>query len=100
MRKHTKNYYKAMGYHLTDFIPSEISGIEANDLHHIVTREDIIENVMAVTRSEHLEYGDNTQYMVFLLKVHRDFLDRHNVVYDNAWFENWITFYETLNGKN
>ena len=90
----------AFGYDTEDetqFVPSELSGQRAVDIHHIIGRgktgEDRIENLMALTRDEHLKHGDKVSDMMVLLIMHRDFLDRHNIEYDNQWFLKWINHY-------
>jgi hypothetical protein len=99
MKLHTKIYYDAFGLDTgdeTQFVPSEISGKKAKDIHHIITREDRIESLMAVTREEHEDYGNNKLYNAFLLKIHRRHLQLHNIPFDNAWFEKHIAKYENL----
>lgn len=97
MKAHTKIYLEAFGYDLGDptiCVPSEISGEKAVDIHHIVTREDIIENLMAVTRQEHNDYGEIKEAMSMLLKIHRKRLQLANIPFDNEWFEKYIKQYE------
>lgn len=98
MQRHTKIYLSSLKYDVTDFIPSEISGAKAVDIHHIIGRgkcgEDRIENLMALTRKEHIDYGDNKLYMVHLLKIHRSYLCNMGVVYSDKWFEDKIRMYE------
>lgn len=96
MKKHTKVYLDALGYDETDFMPSELSGQKGVDIHHIVTREDRIENLMLLTRQEHLELGEIKSKMNYLLVAHRHFLDKNGVEYDNEWFEKWIKHYDNL----
>ena len=90
MRKHTKIYMEAMNYTDTDFIPSEISGKPGVDVHHIIGRgktgEDRIENLMVLTREEHVEYGDKKHHMVGLLFKHESFLKSRGINYDHQWF--------------
>lgn len=69
-----------------DFIPSEISGERANDIHHIFRRgmggdkdADYIENLMALTRKEHNEFGDKKQYLEYLTNRHLDFIKLHKL---------------------
>jgi hypothetical protein len=38
MNKHVKNYFKAFGYTVGDFIPCEACGKESVDIHHIEPR--------------------------------------------------------------
>ena len=71
MKKHTKIYFKALGYNLNDFIACEISGQPAIDIHHLISRgrggTDRIENLMALTRELHIKLGDKNQYMYKLI---------------------------------
>lgn len=83
MRKHTKVYMDHFGYGMQDFIPCELLGVRANDVHHIVcrgaggtNREEDIDNLMALERTVHLLYGDKNQYMGFLQEAHRLFIVR------------------------
>ena len=100
MKKHTKIYIKSLGYDLTDFMPSELSGQQGQDIHHIISRgkcgEDRIENLMLLTRKEHIYYGDKKKYMLKLLMEHRLFLDVNGVHFDNNWFIEKIKYYEGI----
>jgi 5-methylcytosine-specific restriction endonuclease McrA len=65
LKNHTKIYFKHFGYGIDDFIPCEICGNKAVDIHHIENRKiggdkkkDNIENLMALCRECHLKYGD------------------------------------------
>ena len=86
MKPHTKRYMKACGYDISDFIPSELSGAKAVDIHHIIGRgkggPDCIENLMALTREEHQNFGDKIQHMVFLFDMHEQFLQSGKIEYD------------------
>ena len=90
MKKHTKLYFDYFGI---DYDPisgwhnckSEISGLPAEDIHHIEARgmggtkkKDTIENLMALTREEHLEFGDKKQYLEYLKKTHANYIKRAN----------------------
>lgn len=77
MKKHTKVYLQGMGYDTTDFIPCEVCQAKAVDIHHIDARgmggskqSDIIENLMALCRKCHVEYGDKTQHKEMLKEIH------------------------------
>lgn len=94
MKKHTAIYFKAFGYDETDFIPSEISGARAIDLHHIVDRSNRIENIMAVTREEHLEYGEIKSKMRFLLAIHLEQLINKGIDFDEKWILDNMAKYE------
>lgn len=77
MKKHTKLYMDHFGYVLDDFIGCEICGSRAVDIHHIKRRgiggnpdADKIENLMAVCRKCHIEYGDKKEHIEWLQKIH------------------------------
>lgn len=77
MKKHTKIYFEYFGFCKDEFIPCEVCGTRAVDIHHIDcrgmggTEKNNIENLMALCRSCHVKYGDN--------KLHNDFLQHtHN----------------------
>ena len=78
MKNHTKVYLKGMGYDTTDFIPCEVCQATAVDIHHLNARgmggskqADTIENLMALCRACHVQFGD--------LKQHKEMLQaRHN----------------------
>ena len=93
MRKHTQIYIKALGYHVTDFMPCELTGLVGVDIHHVVNRENRIENLMLLTREKHIQFGEIKSKMVYLLEEHRLFLDVNGVKFDNEWFETHIKQY-------
>jgi hypothetical protein len=77
VKKHTKVYLDHFGYDKTDFIPCEVCGAQAVDIHHIQARgmggnkhADRIENLMALCRKHHEMYGDRKQWKDWLQKVH------------------------------
>jgi 5-methylcytosine-specific restriction endonuclease McrA len=77
MQKHTQIYLQGMGYKKTDFIPCEVCGAQAVDVHHIEARgmggnkkADVIDNLMGLCRKCHIEYGDKKQYKEFLKDIH------------------------------
>ena len=83
MKNHTKVYLKEMGYDTTDFIPCEVCSQKATDIHHIKARgmggsktADIIENLMALCRSCHMQYGDIKIYYDTLIDTHEKHLQR------------------------
>ena len=104
MKNHTRIYYKAHDYpiHQDTFVASEINGVRANDIHHIMSRKiggdpsggkDRIENLMALTRSQHLIYGDKPQFMVWLFQVHKQHLQIHGIDCDYDWIDEQIEKY-------
>lgn len=94
-----KTYCKALGLERGEYFPCEITGSPSIDFHHIVTREDRIENLMALTREEHTDKGEKKKYMVYLLETHRNYLDMNRVPYEPEWFDNWIHHYKSITGK-
>jgi hypothetical protein len=89
MKKHTQVYIHKMNYDVCDFIPSEISGTRANDVHHICNRgiggsknSDYIENLMALSRDEHEKLGDKNKIIPFLYAYHLIFMKKNNIPYD------------------
>ena len=77
MQKHTQIYLQGMGYKKTDFVPCEVCGAQAVDVHHIEARgmggnkkADVIDNLMGLCRKCHIEYGDKKQYKQFLKDIH------------------------------
>lgn len=95
MKSHTKIYLKSFGYTDTDFIPCEVGGLQATDVHHIFCKgmggnpsgdKDRIENLMALTRENHEKYGDKKQYLRDLLFIHEAKLKAKGIDYDKDWF--------------
>ena len=77
MKKHTMVYFKHFGYDISDFIPCEVCGQTAVDIHHIEPRQmggtktkDVIENLQALCRECHIKYGDKKQYKEWLKSIH------------------------------
>lgn len=69
-------------YVIDDVIPCEVCGNRAQDIHHIECRgmggsksADVVENLMAVCRQCHIEYGDKKQYINFLKDTHNQRLE-------------------------
>lgn len=76
MQKHTKLYMDYFNYSEGDYIPSELSGGPAVDIHHIEygrSREDKIENLIALTREEHEEAHEGKLTKEYLKKKHKQF---------------------------
>lgn len=91
----------ALGYDLCDFVPCEISGKKANDIHHIDCRgmggsknQDRIEELQAITRELHEFYGDKKQHKAFLYKKHYEFLESHGVKFDKRYLMDKIKKYD------
>lgn len=82
MKKHTKTYLDYFGFNDTDFIPCEVCEAKATDIHHIDARgmggsktKDNIENLQALCRSCHIEYGDITYCKDMLKKIHLKYME-------------------------
>ena len=70
------------GYDMYDYIPCEACGRKAVDIHHIKARGmggskqmDVIENLQALCRKCHLDYGDKKEWMDFLNGKHKEKLN-------------------------
>jgi hypothetical protein len=77
LKKHTKIYFEYFDYDESSFIACEVCGARAVDIHHIDCRgmggsktKDTIENLMAVCRVCHIEYGDKRQWIDYLKGIH------------------------------
>lgn len=82
MKKHIVVYLDHFDYDTDDFIPCEVCGAKAVDIHHIKARgmggsntKDVIENIQALCRKCHLDFGDKKQWMDFLIDKHKNKLD-------------------------
>lgn len=78
MKKHVKIYLDHFNLTGQEFIPCEVCGGQAVDIHHIEARgmggsvaKDKIANLMAVCRECHIQYGDKKQYIDFLKNIHK-----------------------------
>jgi 5-methylcytosine-specific restriction endonuclease McrA len=82
LRKHTKIYLNHFGYFGDEFVPCEMCGKRAVDIHHIDARgmggsnKDRIENLMALCRKCHIHYGDKKQFKSLLNERHEERLQR------------------------
>lgn len=79
MKRHVKIYFDYFGYDTTSWIPCEVCGTTAVDINHISARgmggdpqglKDTIENLMAVCRMCHIEFGDKEKHKEFLQNIH------------------------------
>jgi ribosome-binding protein aMBF1 (putative translation factor) len=82
LKAHTKIYLNHFGYDVSDFIPCEICGKQAVDIHHIDCKgmggskqKDVIDNIMAVCRNCHIKFGDKKQFKEYLIEVHKNKLN-------------------------
>jgi 5-methylcytosine-specific restriction endonuclease McrA len=83
--RHKAIYLKHFGFDEGDFIPCEVCESAATDIHHIKARgmggdpqgkRDVIENLMALCRVCHVEYGDITDLRPMLIQIHQARLKR------------------------
>jgi hypothetical protein len=88
MKAHTKKYMDYFGFTIADFVACEVCGNKAVDIHHIEARgmggdpqgkKDVIENLMAVCRKCHEEYGDVPEYKERLKTAHLRYMDVYGV---------------------
>jgi len=79
MKRHTKIYMDYFGYYESSFIPCEICGNKANDIHHIKARgmggdpkgsKDNPSNLMALCRNCHVKYGDVPDLIEKIQEIH------------------------------
>jgi hypothetical protein len=94
MSPHKKVYCKAFGYTSGDFIASEVSGSPAVDIHAIIEdgmggrpNKDThrVENLIALTRKEHIMYGGKSEARAWLFRVHLQHMEQHGVKFDRKW---------------
>ena len=77
LKKYKKIYCDHFGFIESEFIPCEMCEGVAVDIHHIDSKGmggrksmDVIENLMALCRECHVEYGDKKQYKTILKEIH------------------------------
>ncbi len=82
MKRHTRIYLDFFGYFEGDIIPCEICKKPAVDIHHIDARgmggskhKDTIENLMALCRQDHIDWGDKKQFKDELKKIHNEHIN-------------------------
>lgn len=80
MKLYQKEYLKGSGFKNVDWIPCEICEKTAVDIHHINARgmggnpnkdKDVFENLMALCRTCHVEYGDIKEFKEMLNTIHK-----------------------------
>jgi len=84
MRKHTKIYIDYFGHGEQSFIPCEVCGTKAVDIHHIEPRgmggsktKDYIENLMALCRKHHIKCEHDPEYNEYAKQIHLQFIEKH-----------------------
>ena len=75
---------KHFGFVVAEECFCEICGIYANDIHHIDARgmggsneKDNINNLMALCRKHHIEYGDVKDKKEWLKDIHLKFMQKY-----------------------
>lgn len=77
MKQYTATYLKYFGYSTADFVPCEVCGAKAVDLHHLTPRslrKDLInkiDNLMALCREHHDQAGKDREFNDELRLIHR-----------------------------
>lgn len=87
MKAHTKVYMQAFDYGEQDFIPCEICGSRAVDIHHIERRgmgatdqkNDIV-NLMGLCRLCHIRYGDKKNFIEWLKEIHQQVMQKFKLI--------------------
>lgn len=89
MKPHTKIYMDFFGYSEEDFIPCEVCSQRAVDIHHLKSRgmggdpkkkKDVIENLMALCRKCHEDFGDISLLREKLSELHLKFMKIHQPI--------------------
>ena len=82
MKNHVKIYLNHFGYAPEDFISCEVCGAKAVDIHHIEARgmggskeADKIENIQALCRKCHIDFGDKKHFTDYLKGIHKQRLN-------------------------
>lgn len=87
MQKYIKNYMDYFGYSEGDYIPSELSGKPAVDIHHIIKRSqggsDEAENLIALTRDEHDKAETYKYSKEYLKQRHYEFAEFNGLGFDS-----------------
>ena len=73
MQKHTKVYFDFFDYGMDDFIPCEMCGSKATDIHHLTKRSkfgnkkerDFIENLAGLCRDCHVKAESDGMFNMF-----------------------------------
>ena len=107
MKNYTRTYLTVIN-ELTDdndtFVPCECCGGRSTEIHHILNKnrliehgilnlKDTIENIMAICRGCHDEFGDKDGYLPILLKTHSDYISNHTEI-DMDFINALIRHYE------
>jgi 5-methylcytosine-specific restriction endonuclease McrA len=81
MKNYTRTYLNYFGLDVSSFVSCEICGGKAVDIHHIEARskrkdlEDDINNLQALCRKCHEDYGDRKEFKEKLQEVHNKYME-------------------------
>lgn len=88
LKRHVKVYLTHFNYDISDFVPCEMCGDRAVDVHHIERRgmggskhKDVIENLMALCRLCHNQFGDKKEFKQDLIIIHNKFLKDDGTIF-------------------
>ncbi len=77
MKTYIQNYLDQYGYCQDEIVISEISGLPSADFHHIQYRShsgsDDAENIIALTREEHMKAHSGEYTKEYLQEIHNNF---------------------------
>ncbi len=100
MKDHVRIYHEAFSYTPGVFISCEITEGPAVDIHHIDPRKkggdkskDRIEELMALIREKHNDYGDRKCFKSMLYRIHKARMKAAGVVFDEAYVDAKIEKY-------
>ena len=77
MKPYVKTYYKYFSYDVSDFIPCEVCGAKAVEVHHLEpksiakAKENFIDNLIAVCRECHNQCHARRQFNEDAKLIHR-----------------------------
>ena len=81
MKTHKKVYLAHFNYSEGEYIPCEVTGLPAVDVHHLSPRgmggsnqKDNIENLMALTRPIHDFVENNPKWKYYFIAIHYQYL--------------------------
>ena len=83
MQRHTKIYLEYLGYGEQDFIPCEVCGRKATEIHHIKYKsrggKDEIRNMMAICRRCHDDAHNEYMSEAEMYLAHWYFMDKKGI---------------------
>jgi len=90
MKKYVKIYFDYFGYDTSDFIPCEVCGTKAVDIHHLDNKKmggskikDYIENLIALCRKHHEDCHNSKEFNNECKELHKNNLKKIKLFYSN-----------------